>query len=112
MDKLNVKGHRLENEIPLGRAGDPCEHLSICRGKKDLTLSSRYRSRGCLPVIARGGVDNWQYHGGDDRLVDGQSADGSKVVDGGESHLRSCYVPYPEAVLKPETIKDLIKGKL
>ncbi|WWC91640.1 uncharacterized protein L201_006586 [Kwoniella dendrophila CBS 6074] len=34
------------------------------------------------------------------------------VVDGGEHHIRESLLPYPQSVLAPEKVKDLIKGKL
>lgn len=34
------------------------------------------------------------------------------VVDGGLQHLSSSNVPYPEAVLDPESVRDMFKGKL
>lgn len=33
-------------------------------------------------------------------------------VDGGAEHLRQFQLPYPEAVLDPESIQSLIRGKL
>jgi peroxisomal 2,4-dienoyl-CoA reductase len=34
------------------------------------------------------------------------------VVDGGNHHLSTSLVPYPEAVLDPEGVQKLFKGKL
>jgi peroxisomal 2,4-dienoyl-CoA reductase len=34
------------------------------------------------------------------------------VVDGGNEHVRDSVFPYPQAVLDPESIKHMIKGKL
>jgi peroxisomal 2,4-dienoyl-CoA reductase len=34
------------------------------------------------------------------------------VVDGGESHVRKSQLPYPQAVLDPESVRDIIKPKL
>lgn len=34
------------------------------------------------------------------------------VVDGGFEHVRRHMVPYPKGVLDPESVKDIIKGKL
>lgn len=34
------------------------------------------------------------------------------VVDGGLQHLSTSTVPYPEAVLEPESVRKLFKGKL
>lgn len=34
------------------------------------------------------------------------------VVDGGNEHLRTSYLPYPQAVLDPASIKDMIPAKL
>lgn len=33
-------------------------------------------------------------------------------VDGGENHLRSSLLPYPQSVLDPSSVKGLIRGKL
>ncbi|EAU87146.1 2,4-dienoyl-CoA reductase [Coprinopsis cinerea okayama7 len=33
-------------------------------------------------------------------------------VDGGTEHLRHQFLPYPQAVLEPEKVKHMIKGKL
>lgn len=33
-------------------------------------------------------------------------------VDGGYEHLRTPFVPYPQAVLDPASVQHLIKGKL
>ncbi|WVQ72654.1 hypothetical protein IAR50_002213 [Cryptococcus sp. DSM 104548] len=34
------------------------------------------------------------------------------VIDGGENHIRTNKMAYPDALLEPEKYKDLIKGKL
>lgn len=34
------------------------------------------------------------------------------VVDGGESHMRGPMLPYPESVLDPDSVKDMIKARL
>ncbi|KAG8877855.1 hypothetical protein FRB97_002964 [Tulasnella sp. 331] len=34
------------------------------------------------------------------------------VVDGGNEHLRTTQLPYPQSVLDPEGVKDLVMGKL
>jgi len=34
------------------------------------------------------------------------------VVDGGHEHLRTPYVPYPQSVLDPESVQNVIKYKL
>lgn len=34
------------------------------------------------------------------------------VVDGGSEHLRQFLLPYPEALLDPASVKDLIKPRL
>ncbi len=34
------------------------------------------------------------------------------VVDGGNEHLRTFGLPYPEAVLDPQSVKALIKPRL
>ena len=34
------------------------------------------------------------------------------VVDGGLQHLSTSTIPYPEAVLDPESVRKLFKGKL
>lgn len=34
------------------------------------------------------------------------------VVDGGLQHLSTSSVPYPEAVLDPESVREMFKGKL
>ena len=34
------------------------------------------------------------------------------VVDGGVQHLSTSPFPYPEAVLDPESVKKMFKGKL
>ncbi|OWZ67395.1 hypothetical protein AYX15_01540 [Cryptococcus neoformans] len=34
------------------------------------------------------------------------------VVDGGENHIRSTMLPYPESLLDPESVKSLIKPRL
>ena len=34
------------------------------------------------------------------------------VVDGGSEHLRTVGLPYPQAVLEPEAVKQLIKPRL
>ncbi|WWC71965.1 uncharacterized protein I206_105924 [Kwoniella pini CBS 10737] len=34
------------------------------------------------------------------------------VVDGGEHHIRQMSLPYPQSLLDPESVKNLIKGKL
>ena len=34
------------------------------------------------------------------------------VVDGGQNHLQSSMLPYPESLLDPSSVKDLIKARM
>lgn len=34
------------------------------------------------------------------------------VVDGGQRHISATSLPYPEAVLEPEKVMEMYKGKL
>ena len=34
------------------------------------------------------------------------------VVDGGQNHLLSSTLPYPESLLDPSSVKDLIKARM
>ncbi|KIR62462.1 hypothetical protein I312_103200 [Cryptococcus bacillisporus CA1280] len=80
MDKLGVKGHKIEREVPLGRLGSTVDIANAA-------------------VFLFSPASAW---------ITGSTL----VVDGGENHIRTTMLPYPESLLDPEGVKSLIKPRL
>ncbi|KGB76970.1 peroxisomal 2,4-dienoyl-CoA reductase [Cryptococcus deuterogattii 99/473] len=80
MDKLGVKGHKIEREVPLGRLGSTVDIANAA-------------------VFLFSPASAW---------ITGSTL----VVDGGENHIRTTMLPYPESLLDPESVKSLIKPRL
>ncbi|ORY33512.1 putative 2,4-dienoyl-CoA reductase [Naematelia encephala] len=80
MDRLTPKGHKPENDVPLGRMGDGEDIANAA-----LFLFSPAASWITGTVLP---------------------------VDGGENHMRSFVLPYPQSLLDPESAKGLIKARL
>jgi peroxisomal 2,4-dienoyl-CoA reductase len=95
IERLLPNGAKPGRMVPLARMGDSGETTLVCNvdqadeDEEDIANAA---------VFLFSPAANW---------VTGNVM----VVDGGSNHVSQVMLPYPEALLDPDSVKDLIKAK-
>ena len=86
-------------------ATEGMSRLSVSRTERPIESSIPLGRQGAVQDIANASVFLFSDAAS---LITGEIL----VVDGGVQHLSTSSVPYPEAVLDPESVREMFKGKL